>query len=407
MYEDLTTGGESAQTVLSNLVAGPNGQDEEGDRVHHLLHLLDQPEPSVESGTETPAEVATEDFTAAALVESVEAATQAAPEAVVPEAEREALSEGHAAAHKPSTGMINFLQEDELAANAGESAAGQAEARTPDAAITADEDFEIVPQMAPHEVGQEPLLGWEADNQTSGLQPPVETAATAEAPTSSAVPALSRKPSAFAPVPTGNWADLDDDDEFMGGSGSAAPQMTSSSVPAVHTSESTTTPATAARSTGEESSAAVPATSARPPRGQKGPRRPNQPRQKQQGREPQSQPKQTEQAATGQKMVDDDGFELKSRRAPVTPTRGGARGSGRGGPRGGATSGGRGGRGRGGAANGRVVSGTGEEGQTKARPKQTQRQPSQPKAATEGQEKAKPSIYKAAQPTAPKSAPIN
>ena len=158
MYEDLTTGGERAQTVLSDLVAGPNGQDEEGDRVHHLLQLLDQPEASVESATETPAEAATEDFTAAALVESVEAATEAAPDAVVPEAEREALSDGHAAAHKPSTGMINFLQEDELAANAGESAAGQAEASTSDAAVTADEDFEIVPQMEAHEVGQAPLL---------------------------------------------------------------------------------------------------------------------------------------------------------------------------------------------------------------------------------------------------------
>ena len=99
---------------------------------------------------------------------------------------------------------------------------------------------------------------------------------------------------------------------------------------------------------------------------------------------------------------------MKTRRALLPPTRGATRGSGRGGARGGSERGARGGRGRGGV-NGRVASGDGEEGQARAqaRPKPTQRQPSQTKPATEGQAAVKPSIYKSAQPAPPKSAPIH
>ena len=159
MYEDLTLGGEGARSVLDGLSGGPTGEDEENDHIHRLLQLLGQPEPTVESATRTPAEPATEateDFTAAALVESVEAATEAAPEAVVQEAERDAPAGGHATSHKPS-GLINFLQEDELAETDKAAPATNGE--------NAEEDFEIVPSMKAHEVSTISITqyAWEAD----------------------------------------------------------------------------------------------------------------------------------------------------------------------------------------------------------------------------------------------------
>lgn len=399
MFEDLTAGREGAQAVLDSLVGGSTGQDEENDRVHHLLQLLARPEPTVESASGTPAEGATEDFTATALAESVEAVTAAAPDAVVPAEEQEVLTKAHASAHQPSSGLINFLQEDELVQAEQVDVADGIDA-------TAEEDFEIVPSMEAHQVSCMQTI--HADRQTSGSQPPVETATTTQMPTTTATPGISRTPTAFAPIPTGNWADLDDDDEFTGGAPPTSNQDTSQSTPAA-TGETTDQPSSVENAAAESSASAGPkATSTRPPRGPKGQRRPNQPRQKQQGRDQQSQqPRQAQQPAPGQKLVDDDGFELKSRRAPQAPARGGTRGLGRGGARGSTGSGGRGGRGRGGAANGRAASGAGEDGQAQSRPKQTQRQPSQSQGASEGQAATKPSIYKSAQPAPPKSAPIH
>ena len=124
LYEDLTTGGEAATAVLDSLVHGLTGEDEENDHIHHLLDLLAQPDqPVVESASLSPTQTAEahEDFTAAALAGSAEEAIEAVPEAVVPEEQREVLSESvahdHPISHQPPTlGAINFLQDDELEA---------------------------------------------------------------------------------------------------------------------------------------------------------------------------------------------------------------------------------------------------------------------------------------------------
>lgn len=164
LYEDLLTGGEAAQGVLDVLVSGPNGEDEENDHVHYLLDLLSQPAPApsqvVESATDTPAEPATDaDFTAAALAESVEAATEATPEAVVSQEDVPMSSaNGHATAHQPAKTTINFLQEDELEVLA--SAGAVAPAETAEAAEPADDlkddpieqSYEIVPSLEAHQV---------------------------------------------------------------------------------------------------------------------------------------------------------------------------------------------------------------------------------------------------------------
>ncbi len=52
MYEDILAGGEEAQKVLDSLVN--QGADEEDERVHYLLKLLDQPEPIIEEGDAIP-----------------------------------------------------------------------------------------------------------------------------------------------------------------------------------------------------------------------------------------------------------------------------------------------------------------------------------------------------------------
>jgi hypothetical protein len=102
---ELTTGGEAATAVLDSLVHGLTGEDEENDHIHHLLDLLAQPDqPVVESASLSPTQTAEahEDFTAAALAGSAEEAIEAVPEAVVPEEQREVLSESI------STGLINL-----------------------------------------------------------------------------------------------------------------------------------------------------------------------------------------------------------------------------------------------------------------------------------------------------------
>ncbi|GMK58127.1 hypothetical protein CspeluHIS016_0501590 [Cutaneotrichosporon spelunceum] len=49
MYDDLTTGGEAGRAVLISLSSGPDEEDEEGERVHHLLNLLSQEDEEEES----------------------------------------------------------------------------------------------------------------------------------------------------------------------------------------------------------------------------------------------------------------------------------------------------------------------------------------------------------------------
>lgn len=140
MYEDLTSGGEVGRAVLDGLAKGKNGEDEEDDHIHHLLELLDQPEPIVESGVATPAEPHA-DFTGAALAESAEEAVKAVPEAA---AEKADLANGHSTSHEAaSSGLINFLQEDELESRSVQRASEP---------VAQEEDFEIVPQMEPHQV---------------------------------------------------------------------------------------------------------------------------------------------------------------------------------------------------------------------------------------------------------------
>lgn len=146
--------------MLDLLVSGPNGEDEENDRVHHLLDILAQPTPTpaqtVESATETPAEPAADaDFSGAALAESVEAATEAAPEAVVSQEDGPSSgANGHASAHQPKKTTINFLQEDELEVPAA-AEAEQAKATEPADDLKDDpieQSYEIVPSLEAHQV---------------------------------------------------------------------------------------------------------------------------------------------------------------------------------------------------------------------------------------------------------------
>ncbi len=164
MYEDLFAGGEAAKAVLIGLAKGPLGDDEESqspllpsaddpklndvdDHVHHLIHLLDQSEPETEPQPEAePAgeadvrlDVQPEDhFEATAEVfetrqHDAEPLDQATPPVSRTQSDT-SMPNGHVEEKPVSSGMLNFLQEDELAEPGIE------------------DGYEVVPMLEPHQV---------------------------------------------------------------------------------------------------------------------------------------------------------------------------------------------------------------------------------------------------------------
>lgn len=158
MYEDLLAGGSKGAEVLKNLTTGASGDDEESewkgirrfarcssaaypkdDHIHHLLKLLDQ-----SSVNEPAAAVPEEDADVQTHTAPESEAGQVAeePSEVVPPLSRrdsEALDAVNSAT-KRGGGALNFLQDDEL-----------------DGAQQEKEDeFELVPQAATHEVSSLP-----------------------------------------------------------------------------------------------------------------------------------------------------------------------------------------------------------------------------------------------------------
>ncbi|WVQ92166.1 hypothetical protein IAS59_005974 [Cryptococcus gattii] len=119
-YEDLLVGGERGKAIVKCLATGPSGDDEEDDRVHHLLKLLVESDslPAEEEApaAEEPEQPAEETLAADEVVE--ELPQEAVPEETTAvEAEPELHSQSQVKQQKPKDMVFNFLQEDELAAS--------------------------------------------------------------------------------------------------------------------------------------------------------------------------------------------------------------------------------------------------------------------------------------------------
>ncbi|KAK8861248.1 hypothetical protein IAR55_002067 [Kwoniella newhampshirensis] len=399
MYEDLTNGRETAAAVISGLVRGPVGEDEENDHVHELLDLLSQSDSqTTEMTTPEAEEEAIETPVAEPIPEVVQAVSAPRSEQGLPNdhdeeptIEAEEASAPPQAATTGSSGALNFLQEDELAE---------------------EESFEVVPRLAAH--------------QTSGLQPPYEsyTPAALEPPiptTATDSGVLSPGPTVPTPPANFDWTAEDDVDDETGAqqirdafamSGSATPapfpskaeetpvQTEEAAAHAIvqenelanaHTTQSADATAMAAPTAVESSVAPAPTPAMNDPvPGQKGQQQPRQRHISGAKRQ------QHDQAKTPAKpKFDEDGFQVVGRQT-LAPTSTRGRGRGRGdaaGGRGRGTAGrGRGGSGpRGGARSTSQVQVQQQEGQSKfqsqgqgpiqSRPPKQNRQPSQKASA--------------------------
>ncbi|WWD16851.1 hypothetical protein CI109_101283 [Kwoniella shandongensis] len=381
MYEDLIAGGESGAAIISGLVKGPVGDDEENDHVHHLLDLLSESDslPVEEAALEAEEEV-TETPEAEPVPEVVQPVSAPRSEQGLPNGHGEdttvesedvpAPSEAPAAGR---SGALNFLQEDELAE---------------------EESFEVVPKLAAH--------------QTSGQQPVHESYAPAalEAPISTTTGSGVLSPAPAAPTPPANfdWTAEDDVDDETGAqqirdafalSGSATPALTSqveetpvqteeAEEPAIaliqenelanaHITQSVNASAVDAPTAVDSSIAPAPTAAKNVPVQTQGQQK--QHRQRHASGAKGGQVRQEQAKLPAKPKFDDDGFQVVGRQAPApTPSRGRGRGRGD-------FAGGRGG-GRGGAGAGRGRGGPGPRGGS--------RSTSQAQVPQDGQSQPKP-----------------
>ena len=381
MMEDLVQGGDQAVIVLDSLAAGPKGEDEENDRVHHLIALLQQPEPVVESASYTPAAAesvdgqAEQSYTDAALAESVEAAVEAVPEnAVVSTGPTEENTKANGAVGY-TPGFINFLQADELNGEVDdeqvEEAVGETSRAAPDVQTSAPQT-----QPAPVTVDQ------------------VVSEATAPAPVSL---------ESTAPSST-HWANMDEEElgvptpvsDAAVGTDSAAP----SSAPSKSGKNQRRQRKPKQKKEGQEGKEGKQAEgqagqAVTPASGEKKQGKP-----REQNRERKPREKKPAPVEAGQKVVDDDGFEMKVRQPSSSAPSRGAGGGGANGRRG---------RGRGGATNGsgsRSPANPGQNGGARGGKEGAGGGKKTQGGEKTSQPKPKPSILKAVQPTGPKSAPV-
>ncbi|ORX36472.1 hypothetical protein BD324DRAFT_628984 [Kockovaella imperatae] len=316
MWADLQRDEDSARRVLDLLAGGPDGEDSENDHVHHLLGLLSESQTGQDQLDSSQHSAQIETGNPAA--EAYESETRTAPPSITansaypPNGYGEMPEEtAEAEPVKDNGGAINFLQADEL--GAGEDGGGDAvDAGT-------EHSFEVVPMLEPH--------------QTSGMQPPVDYLQHDALPASRTVTPSRFDLTSQVDSQPANWADLDqeDNENQQDGTVAADEEATASNV---HVGAQTNHAETPSEEPSKvDSSEHAASSSRRTPDSKQTPRRPNDPKRTKSGGGAQQERQRQAKEPARKTVVDEDGFEMKVRRAPAPVSRGRGRGGSRGGAR--------------------------------------------------------------------------